>query len=40
MVHRIGFLLALAATIMSLATDIEKKDIRVNPSNSGIIRNR
>lgn len=40
MVHRIGFLLALAATIMSLASDIEKKEIRINPSNMGIIRIR
>jgi hypothetical protein len=33
MTHRIGFLLALAATILSMASDIEKKEnVKSNPS--------
>jgi hypothetical protein len=40
MVHKIGFLVALAATIMGVVTNQEIKIIRNNPSDTIITRTR
>jgi hypothetical protein len=40
MVHKIGLLLALAASLLSLVSDMEKKHIKLNSSGAVITRLR
>lgn len=40
MIHKIGFLLALAASVLSLVSDFEKKQIKPNTNLTEILKSK